>query len=92
MVLIHIEPPRRGQPLYNGEFILFPKCPLFGGLTVFTLLKLFSITSDIRPYIQIEMWDGAGYDQSNEVMEQPRGDNGWEEDWEEQTLFKLYIL
>ena len=28
MVLIHFEPPRRGQPLYKGQKILFPKCPL----------------------------------------------------------------
>ena len=38
IVLIHFEHPRRGQPLYigqNTEFILFPKCPLFRGSTVY---------------------------------------------------------
>ena len=41
MVLIHFEPPRRGQPLRSTKdkrlefIILFPKCPLFGGLTVY---------------------------------------------------------
>ena len=34
MVLIHFEPPRRGQPLYKGQKTWIYIVPLFGGLTV----------------------------------------------------------
>ena len=38
ILLIHFEPPTRGQPLYTkdttAEFKLSPTCPLFGGSIV----------------------------------------------------------
>ena len=48
MVLIRFEPPRRGQltslqRTKDFEFILFPKCPLFGGLTVITIDYIFGV-------------------------------------------------
>ncbi len=44
IMMIHLEPPKRVQPLYKGQNAMVPKCPFYGGSNVIYCMSLLSHT------------------------------------------------